>query len=148
MAKQGFKILDSDMHVVEPPDLWERYIDDQIQVSRLPAVSSAITFAISEWSIPTAEIGRERRSDKTGQSRVTTLNATKSSIEVTQSADGRRKSRSRPWILRGIDVAVLYPTRGLGSPGGERHGGRLRRRSSHGLTTTGSPIFARRIRSG
>jgi predicted TIM-barrel fold metal-dependent hydrolase len=27
MAKQGFKILDSDMHVMEPPDLWERYID-------------------------------------------------------------------------------------------------------------------------
>jgi hypothetical protein len=26
MAKQGFKILDSDMHVMEPPDLWERYI--------------------------------------------------------------------------------------------------------------------------
>ena len=27
MAKQGFKILDCDMHVMEPPDLWERYID-------------------------------------------------------------------------------------------------------------------------
>src|SRR5262245_21306376 len=29
MAKQGFKILDSDMHVMEPPDLWERYIDSK-----------------------------------------------------------------------------------------------------------------------
>lgn len=27
MAKNGFKLLDSDMHIVEPPDLWERYID-------------------------------------------------------------------------------------------------------------------------
>ena len=27
MAKQKFKILDSDMHVMEPPDLWEQYID-------------------------------------------------------------------------------------------------------------------------
>ncbi len=27
MAKHGFKILDSDMHVMEPPDFWERYID-------------------------------------------------------------------------------------------------------------------------
>jgi len=27
MAKNGFKILDSDMHIMEPPDLWERYID-------------------------------------------------------------------------------------------------------------------------
>ena len=23
MAKNGFKILDSDMHIMEPPDLWE-----------------------------------------------------------------------------------------------------------------------------
>ena len=27
MAKNGFKVLDSDMHVLEPPDLWQRYID-------------------------------------------------------------------------------------------------------------------------
>jgi len=27
MAKNGFKILDSDMHITEPADLWERYID-------------------------------------------------------------------------------------------------------------------------
>ncbi len=27
MAKDGFKVMDSDMHVVEPADLWERYID-------------------------------------------------------------------------------------------------------------------------
>jgi hypothetical protein len=23
MAKDGFKLLDSDMHIVEPPDLWK-----------------------------------------------------------------------------------------------------------------------------
>jgi hypothetical protein len=27
MAKNGYAVLDSDLHVVEPPDLWERYID-------------------------------------------------------------------------------------------------------------------------
>jgi uncharacterized protein len=27
MAKNGFKLLDSDMHIIEPPDLWQRYID-------------------------------------------------------------------------------------------------------------------------
>ena len=27
MAKNGFKIMDSDMHVIEPPDLRRRYID-------------------------------------------------------------------------------------------------------------------------
>jgi hypothetical protein len=27
MAKAGFKVMDSDMHIVEPVDLWEKYID-------------------------------------------------------------------------------------------------------------------------
>ncbi len=27
MAKDGFKVMDSDMYIVEPVDLWERYID-------------------------------------------------------------------------------------------------------------------------
>ena len=27
MANNGFKVLDSDMHVIEPPDLWQRYIE-------------------------------------------------------------------------------------------------------------------------
>ena len=26
MAKDGFKVMDSDMHVIEPADLWDRYI--------------------------------------------------------------------------------------------------------------------------
>src|SRR2546426_1618259 len=31
MAKNGFKVMDSDMHVVEPPDLWQRYIDPEFK---------------------------------------------------------------------------------------------------------------------
>ncbi|MGH7809779.1 MAG: hypothetical protein ACREP5_05820, partial [Candidatus Binatia bacterium] len=29
MAKSGFKVFDSDMHIMEPPDLWQRYIDKE-----------------------------------------------------------------------------------------------------------------------
>jgi hypothetical protein len=35
MARDGFKIFDSDMHIMEPPDLWERYIDPEF-VSKAP----------------------------------------------------------------------------------------------------------------
>ncbi len=31
MAKNGFLIFDSDMHIMEPPDLWERYIDPEFR---------------------------------------------------------------------------------------------------------------------
>ena len=27
MSKNGFLVFDSDMHIMEPPDLWQRYID-------------------------------------------------------------------------------------------------------------------------
>ena len=27
MAHGKFKVLDSDIHIIEPPDLWPRYID-------------------------------------------------------------------------------------------------------------------------
>ena len=31
MANNGFKVLDSDMHILEPPDLWQRYIDKKFK---------------------------------------------------------------------------------------------------------------------
>ena len=31
MARDGLKILDSDMHLMEPVDLWERYMDSQFR---------------------------------------------------------------------------------------------------------------------
>ncbi len=31
MAKSGFKVFDSDMHIMEPPDLWQRYIEPQFK---------------------------------------------------------------------------------------------------------------------
>src|SRR4030095_11183211 len=31
MANNGFKVLDSDMHILEPADLWQRYIDKKFK---------------------------------------------------------------------------------------------------------------------
>ena len=31
MANHGFKVLDSDMHILEPADLWQRYIDKKFK---------------------------------------------------------------------------------------------------------------------
>jgi predicted TIM-barrel fold metal-dependent hydrolase len=38
MAKAGFKVFDSDMHCVEPPDLWQRYLPSAFK-ERAPQVS-------------------------------------------------------------------------------------------------------------
>src|ERR671931_2200835 len=29
--KQGFKVMDSDMHIIEPPDLWQCYIEPEFK---------------------------------------------------------------------------------------------------------------------
>ena len=31
MAKHGFRMIDAEMHVMEPVDLWERYIDPEFK---------------------------------------------------------------------------------------------------------------------
>jgi len=40
MAKDGFRILDSDMHIMEPPDLWLRYVDEQYRSQAPVGVTS------------------------------------------------------------------------------------------------------------
>ena len=34
MAKHGYRIMDSDIHVDEPPDLWEKYIEPSVVSSK------------------------------------------------------------------------------------------------------------------
>ena len=41
MAKNGFKVFDSDMHVMDPPDLWERYIDNKFKARAPRGVTSS-----------------------------------------------------------------------------------------------------------
>ena len=31
MAKNGIRVMNSEMHIIEPPDLWERYIDPKFR---------------------------------------------------------------------------------------------------------------------
>jgi predicted TIM-barrel fold metal-dependent hydrolase len=49
MAKNGFRIMDSDIHVDEPPDLWAKYIDPKFR-DRAPAVKNRDTgFGLVGW---------------------------------------------------------------------------------------------------
>jgi hypothetical protein len=48
MAKSGFKAMDSDMHVFEPADLWQRYIDKKY-LDRAPKGTETARFATSVW---------------------------------------------------------------------------------------------------
>ena len=41
MARNGFRLIDAEMHVMEPVDLWQRYIDPEFK-DRAPCRLSAL----------------------------------------------------------------------------------------------------------
>jgi uncharacterized protein len=112
MATNGFKILDSDMHIMEPPDLWERYIDVEFK-DRAPR--GVISENVRDLRM-THPDGREWGHKLTERNRV------ESGHNFDRNQGIYRSHAERGWSaavqleameIEGIDVAVLYPTRGL-----------------------------------
>jgi len=53
MAKQGFKVIDSDIHVVEPKDLWLRYLEPEfVKDGPKPAEPGKGLWQIGERPVP------------------------------------------------------------------------------------------------
>jgi len=111
MAKNGFRVFDSDMHIMEPPDLWHRYIDSRFK-ERCPR---GLTEGVRDlrivgpdgrpWGMPF--IDREFRPPGHIYART---------------EEFFRPYNERGWTSEvqldameqeGIDMAVLYPSRGL-----------------------------------
>jgi predicted TIM-barrel fold metal-dependent hydrolase len=105
MAKDGYAVLDSDLHVVEPPDLWERYIDAPFK-NRAPRGIGVWVVEVEGKLMPggvahagTATSASARRD----RERFRTINERGWSPEAQLDA----------MDAEGIDVGVMYPTRGL-----------------------------------
>ena len=109
MARDGFKVLDSDMHIVEPPDLWERYMDPAFRdraptgLARHPR-DLGVQLGDKVFPIPTGKYSHA------------------SPPAAQEQDDPYRESQAMGWdgasqLLamdqEGIDVAVLFPSRGL-----------------------------------
>ena len=112
MAKQGYKILDSDMHIMEPPDLWERYIDKKF-AARAPR--GVISHNVRDLRMVHPD-GRDWARQSLRESDI----ASGRNFEKNQGI--YQQDAARGWTsevqleamdIEGIDVAVLYPTRGL-----------------------------------
>jgi predicted TIM-barrel fold metal-dependent hydrolase len=97
MAKQGFKVLDSDMHVVEPADLWKRYID--------PAYRD-LAVRVGGHIFPA-----ENRSDANAITPIMTQQM--SVYQESEAQNWDSASQLAAMDQEGIDLAVLFPTRGL-----------------------------------
>ena len=108
MAKNGFKVFDSDMHVLEPPDLWERYLDEAFrhrapQGSRNTPLDLGITVEETPGLKLSGQISRFAIQERGGIERFA------EDIERGFDAVAQLRAMDR----EGIDVTVLYPSRGL-----------------------------------
>lgn len=108
--KNGFKILDSDMHVREPADLWEKYIDPKWR-DRGPKILSATTRS-SAMVLLDGKILQGYAPDYRGG----IFDATRIDGEL---GEARKRgfdavSQLQAMDREGLDVAALYPSIGLG----------------------------------
>jgi predicted TIM-barrel fold metal-dependent hydrolase len=111
MAKGGFKVFDSDMHIMEPPDLWERYIDPEFRAIAPRGRTSANV----------RDLGLIFPADPPDYGRQTTGTPHRGR-NFARNQETYRDHSQRGWgpdcqleamDVEGIDVAVLFPTRGL-----------------------------------
>jgi len=107
VAKRGFKVFDSDMHVMEPPDLWQRYI--------APEYRSLAPIGVTSGNV------RDLRLQYPGNGqRFVSFNIRGKNYERNQKlyADDSRRGWTPQVQLEamdqeGLDAAVMFPSRGL-----------------------------------
>ncbi|MGH7835657.1 MAG: amidohydrolase family protein [Candidatus Binatia bacterium] len=108
--KAGFKIMDSDMHLREPADLWEKYMEPRWR-DQAPKIVSAATRS-SAMVLLEGKILKGYPSTYRGG----IFDATRIDREI---AEARARgfdaaSQLQAMDREGVDVAVLYPSIGLG----------------------------------
>ena len=114
MSLRDHVICDSDLHVMEPPDLWERYID--------PAYAHAAPRGLSE--IPRdmrvqvknhvmLRLGARARRCTSTAARPDGARSTTTSTPSRRRAGWDAASQVAAMDAEGLDLAVLYPSRGL-----------------------------------
>ena len=113
--KQGFKVMDSDMHIIEPPDLWQCYIEPEFkdQAPRGTTKSVADLGMVGPDDTPwgrnpknVQNLGQDRRR---GHSFARNQERFKPYEDMEWTGDTQLRAMDE----EGIDVAVIYPSRGL-----------------------------------
>ena len=124
--KNGFRVMDSDMHVIEPADLWDRYID--------PAFSERRPQGASRWpgDMQIEVEGRVMPDPPSGWGK------SRADEQAGVYADGYANnfdsgSQLRAMDAEGIDVAILFPSRGLVRAGPGQHEPRAERGRGPGV---------------
>ena len=113
MAKNGFKVIDSDMHIIEPVDLWQRYIDPGFRgVAPIGTANSASDLNLIH---PDGRLwGRDPlRAMATGRAPGQNSKQVEERYRPHADRGYSNEVQLEAMDVEGIDVAVIYPSRGL-----------------------------------
>ena len=117
MAKNGFKFMDSDMHIAEPWDLWEKWIEpnfrDRAPKCRHEHPTDLVGVVVEgrpipSWRTDTDEKAREAMAFEAGFEAERT-GFLREAIE----RNFDPVSQLNAMDVEGIDTAILFPSRGL-----------------------------------
>ena len=113
MALNGFKVMDSDMHVFEPPDLWPRYIEPKF---RDQAPIGTRNYLADLHLMHDGKVISRLKRPMEGEDKVLAQCERFGRLEQYLDFDRRGWGpdvQVEAMDAEGIDVAVLFPTRGL-----------------------------------
>jgi predicted TIM-barrel fold metal-dependent hydrolase len=107
MAKNGFRLIDAEMHVMEPADLWQRYIDPEFK-DRAPR-----RLEERKWDIRTLVEGEVMAQIPGGDwpalsNAEETALASRYGEELARNFDP--ESQVKAMDKEGLDLAILFPT--------------------------------------
>src|SRR5215471_2395651 len=119
MAREGYFILDSDLHLMEPYDLWERYLDAPHKANP-PHFFAAHRRAEEEVKVVGMEVqglaipahGRQAGAIASGRDLRRRSRARHPHFQLAQAQGFDAASTLTAMDIEGIDVAVMYGTRG------------------------------------
>ncbi|OGA09041.1 MAG: hypothetical protein A2W68_00785 [Betaproteobacteria bacterium RIFCSPLOWO2_02_64_14] len=125
--KDGLRFVDSDMHVMEPPDLFERYLDpkfkDRVSVRTgadgRPSRGPAGLILIDGQPTSDADLQQYRKRRHAGPTQIVSPLAGSRLQETDRldfaiERDYNAEAQVMGMAMEGVDIAVLYPTMGLG----------------------------------
>lgn len=102
---RGYPVVDADGHVLEPPDLWERHIDPEFR-SQAPRGFGVLSVEVLGHRMPDVPGGIPTEvPDYTDAAHARYAFAARRGFDA--------QSQVEACDIEGIDLAVLYPSRGL-----------------------------------
>ena len=124
--KDGLRFVDSDMHIMEPADLWDRYLDPKfkhrvsvpIGADGRPKRGAAGSTIVDGEPISDMDVQQYRKRVKhAGPQNTQMLSGSRlfdtGRLDFAVERDYNAEAQVMGMAMEGVDIAVLYPTGGL-----------------------------------